>query len=704
MLFALDSTRRQNGRTEREKRKHQELTKMSTRLPQPPPPPHSFNSERARRIDVRRLPLSTTEIDLRRFMADLGIETACTIDFPRHRSHATMSFATTREAESAAKSLNGMVFRGRLLAVSSAFGMAAATTTTAGTTGITNVTTPANATPAGLPFAPSVNDMNIAFGKHITADTQEALWRYDLFPSCGNPEAKVVPKSQAGDSRKSMPSFMHSPAAAKRKVNFQSCASCGGALRPSDRGAAKLACSRHFHCGLCIKQLRSFNVRQHLWCCLPCHEASGGQTAVGWSSEKNGDWLQQAAEELHDQAALLFTTVVRYVTRTGCAWGENLPPHLKRRLDEAVVKLYEAERKRMTSPVEYLLARIFCQPGSPNKDLHRGMHYCTLASSAEHPAAMCMLGRIFATTDMVKACRWYSAAAHAGNREAQFLLGLALLGDWPGAAPGGWSYPSHGEFLRDGVPMPPDADRAVALLTLAAEPTDDGLVHAGAANALGLLSLEGIPHGEHRRPADRKAALRWFHIAAEGGNAEGQYHLGVFSCSSSAPSDPSGGWYRSPHGDRGWSPPSKNYPEPPTSERDPWANWTDVEIPRHDHSKVSTNGGADEGYGIIRSMKCFARAAAQGHVAAQLELDRWLPSVAKSLTGLEAGNRVFLGGFAAEDWEFLNGEAAVIEEISKDGATCSVRLLPATDTTKPYSSAPHEKFSARPENIRPLLC
>ena len=127
----------------------------------------------------------------------------------------------------------------------------------------------------------------------------------------------------------------------------------------------------------------------------------------------------------------------------------------------------------------------------------------------------------------------------------------------------------------------------------------------------------------------------------------------------SAPSDPSGGWYRSPHGDRGWSPPSKNYPEPPTSERDPWANWTDVEIPRHDHSKVSTNGGADEGYGIIRSMKCFARAAAQGHVAAQLELDRWLPSVAKSLTGLEAGNRVFLGGFAAEDWEFLNGEAAV---------------------------------------------
>ena len=500
------------------------------------------------------------------------------------------------------------------------------------------------------------------------------------------------------------------------------------------------------------------------------------------------DRKRQAADELHDQAAMLVTSVVRYVTRTGCGWvncgnaSGMLPSHLKRRLDESVVKLLAAEKQRMTSRAEYLLARILLQPGSPARDHHRGMHYCVLASSAGHPGAMCMLGRIFATTDMVKACRWYSSAARAGHREAQYLLGLALLGDCVGG------FQPRGEFLRDGVSLPRDTDRAVALLSLAVEPTDDGSVHAGAANVLGLLCLHGVStegkgygaEWRHRgKEADRAAAVRWFEVSAEGGCADGQYNFGRFSCSDGRHSggggggramrcrralghgpttdkgkggggaggggsggagagagagseanggggdddddddddDPSGGWYRKPHGDRGWSPPSKKYPEPPVppAERDPWANWKDVEIRTWGGAAKANGftffeGGGVEGIGCsVNSLKWFARAAAQGHAAARLELDRWLPPVATSLEGLASGSRVFLGDFVAEGFEFLNGEAAVIDEIAENGTSCSVRLLPDCESQSPSGNSPTDarrskRFYVAPGNLRPLLC
>ena len=64
-------------------------------------------------------------------------------------------------------------------------------------------------------------------------------------------------------------------------------------------------------------------------CCLPCVAASGGQATVSGlppaptspiEGEDGGggrylDRKRQAADELHDQAAMLVTSVVRYVTR-----------------------------------------------------------------------------------------------------------------------------------------------------------------------------------------------------------------------------------------------------------------------------------------------------------------------------------------------------------------------------------------------------
>ena len=143
--------------------------------------------------------------------------------------------------------------------------------------------------------------------------------------------------------------------------------------------------------------------------------------------------------------------------------------------------------------------------------------------------------------------------------------------------------------------------------------------------------------------------------------------------------DPSGGWYRKPHGDRGWSPPSTSTPNRPCRPRsETLGQLKDVEIRTWGGAAKANGfeGGGVEGIGCsVNSLKWFARAAAQGHAAARLELDRWLPPVATSLEGLASGSRVFLGDFVAEGFEFLNGEAAVIDEIAENGTSCSVRLL-----------------------------
>ena len=714
-------------------------------------------------------------------MANLGISTSCTIEVPRHCRYAKLTFRTAGEALRAARSLDGMVFCGRLLSASSegnrsikhtsptknpleplhtcAISPILATKSRAevgrGSQG--SPTTPKS--PAVLKYLANryalSNNGKIAFGKHETAGTQNI--RTDLscpaddpFPSCNNPEVhsrarKRLPK----------PSFMYPSAntAGKKSQKEVKCASCCGPLSlPRESKDARapmvMACGRHMYCGRCIQELETHDVRQPLLCCLPCYAESNGKWTFGPPLKDDDDRLLQAAAELHDQAALLYTTVTRYVVRTGCGWGENLPTHLQHRIDEAFVKLLVAEKKRYTSAVEYLLARILCQAGSPNRDFHRGIHYCKLASSAEHPGAMCLLGKIFAGTDMVKACRWYAAAAHAGNREAQFLLGISLLGEFRG------STASRGEFLRGGNPVALDPGRAIALLTLAAEPTEDGIVHAGAANVLGLMCLQapllpapGVMAGAANADVQRAAAVRWFQLSAEGGSAEGQYNLGHFLFSDGKhggdigcrrdvghiPSesmkdtsakgctlasnkhnkeenrkketnpDPSGSWRRSPHGNSGWSPLSQNYPNTPISgKRDPASNWRDVaNFKSPQESRISINGGTDEGCSV-HSIKWFARAAAQGHSLAQFELDRWLPAVATSLDDISPGDHVFLSGFILEETEHLNGEVAIIGDLglSPDGTPCAtVSLLGYASETDTK-----ETYTAVPGNIRPLRC
>ena len=114
--------------------------------------------------------------------------------------------------------------------------------------------------------------------------------------------------------------------------------------------------------------------------------------------------------------------------------------------------------------------------------------------------AMTLIGQLYneglgVRRDYLEASRWFRLAADRGDRQAMFALALLTL---------------------EGKGTPKSVEAARALFEKAA-----ALGHAGAWYNLGVMALD-LPNG-----ADFTAAAQDFRAAADGGNADGAYSLGL---------------------------------------------------------------------------------------------------------------------------------------------------------------------------------
>jgi len=153
-----------------------------------------------------------------------------------------------------------------------------------------------------------------------------------------------------------------------------------------------------------------------------------------------------------------------------------------------------------TAEAEYFIGELYYDGEKVNKDSKKAFEWFLKSANNGDASAQVLIGMMYAEgngTDknLKESTKWFRKSAVQGNREAQAFLGQAYL-------------------YGDGVPM--NYSEAEKWLTLAA---DGGFAYAQ--RDLGFLSLKTNTDESIRK------AIKYFKMAAEQGEPESQFILGV---------------------------------------------------------------------------------------------------------------------------------------------------------------------------------
>lgn len=185
---------------------------------------------------------------------------------------------------------------------------------------------------------------------------------------------------------------------------------------------------------------------------------------------------------------------------------------------------------------QYQVGRRAAEGEGASPDAEQALHWMERAARGGHaPAQFTLAGWLergrFSPRDPVAATRWYRRAAEAGHAGARFVLGVRLA-EGDGVAPDladayGWLLLAAGDGFEEArlaleiletriLHAEREQGRRLARETLG--DVDPGEIEL----ALGRRYLRG--RGLPRAP---ERAVRWFRRAAERGNAQAQYELGL---------------------------------------------------------------------------------------------------------------------------------------------------------------------------------